>query len=37
MWSDPNEDGITGEERIYDTSHLENQPSRVPQWQAPTP
>lgn len=37
MWSDPNEDGITGEERIYDTSHLENQPSRIPQWSAPTP
>ena len=37
MWSDPNEDGITGEERIYDTSHLETQPSRIPRWQAPTP
>ncbi len=37
MWSDPHEDGITGEERIYDTSHLENQPSRIPQWSAPTP
>lgn len=37
MWSDPNEDGITGEERIYDTSHLEKNPSRIPQWQAPTP
>ena len=37
MWSDPNEDGITGEERIYDTSHLENQPSRIPQWRAPVP
>ncbi len=37
MWSDPHEDGITGEERIYDTSHLENQPSRIPQWSAPNP
>jgi len=37
MWSDPNEDGITGEERIYDTSHLEKQPSRIPRWEAPTP
>ena len=37
MWSDPNEDGITGEERIYDTGHLENHSSRIPQWQAPTP
>ena len=37
MWSDPDEDGITGNERIYDTSHLDNQPSRIPQWSAPTP
>ena len=37
MWSDPDEDGITGNERIYDTSHLENQPSRIPQWSAPRP
>ena len=37
MWSDPDEDGITGNERIYDTSHLENQPSRIPQWSAPNP
>ncbi len=37
MWSDPNEDGITGDERIYDTSHLETQPSRIPQWSAPQP
>lgn len=37
MWSDPDEDGITGNERIYDTSHLENHPSRIPQWSAPIP
>ena len=37
MWSDPDEDGITGNERIYDTSHLEKQPSRVPRWSAPSP
>ena len=37
MWSDPDEDGITGNERIYDTSHLEKQPSRVPRWSAPVP
>ena len=37
MWSDPNEDGITGEERIYDTSDLENKPSRIPMWEAPKP
>ena len=37
MWSDPAEDGITGNERLYDTSHLEEHPSRIPQWSAPTP
>ncbi|MDD9820495.1 MAG: hypothetical protein OXR07_06415 [Nitrospira sp.] len=37
MWSDPAEDGITGNERLYDTSHLEEQPSRVPRWSAPDP
>ncbi len=37
MWSDPHEDGITGNERLYDTSHLEERPSRIPRWSAPTP
>ncbi len=37
MWSDPDEDGITGNERTYDTSHLEKEPSRIPQWSAPVP
>jgi len=37
MWSDPAEDGITGNERLYDTSHLEEQPSRIPRWSAPDP
>jgi len=37
MWSDPDEDGITGNERTYDTSPLEEQPSRIPQWSAPSP
>lgn len=37
MWSDPDEDGITGNERTYDTSHLEEHPSRIPQWSAPSP
>lgn len=37
MWSDPAEDGITGNERLYDTSHLEKQPSRIPRWSAPDP
>ncbi len=35
MWSDPAEDGVTGNERLYDTSHLEKQPSRIPRWSAP--
>ncbi len=37
MWSDPDEDGLTGNERLYDTSHLEKQPSRIPRWSAPSP
>ena len=37
MWSDPDEDGITGNERTYDTSHLEKEPSRIPRWSAPSP
>ena len=37
MWSDSDEDGITGNEKTYDTSHLEQQPSRIPQWSAPVP
>lgn len=37
MWSDPNEDGITGDERFYDSSDLQSSPSRIPLWKAPTP
>ncbi len=37
MWSDPDEDGLTGNEKTYDTSPLEQQPSRIPQWSAPVP
>ena len=37
MWSDPHEDGITGEERLYDSSDLQSAPSQIPLWSAPTP
>ena len=37
MWSDPDEDGLTGNEKTYDTSPLEQQPSRIPRWSAPSP
>ncbi len=37
MWSDPDEDGITGNERLYDSSDLQSKPSRIPIWKAPSP
>ena len=37
MWSDPYEDGLTGNERPYDSSDLQDPPSKVPSWSAPTP
>jgi len=37
MWSDPDEDGVTGNERLYDSSDLQSQPSRIPMWEAPKP
>lgn len=37
MWSDPDEDGVTGNERIYDSSDLQSQPSRIPMWSSPKP
>jgi len=37
MWSDPHEDGITGEERLYDSSDLQSAPSQIPLWSAPKP
>jgi hypothetical protein len=37
MWSDPHEDGITGEERLYDSSDLQSTPSEIPLWSAPKP
>lgn len=37
MWSDPDEDGVTGNERLYDSSDLQSKPSRIPTWKAPSP
>lgn len=35
MWSDPDEDGVTGNERPYDNSDLQRAPSEVPLWSPP--
>ena len=32
MWSDPYEDGVTGNERVYDSSDLQRKPSEIPSW-----
>ncbi len=37
MWSDAHEDGITGDERLYDSSDLQSAPSQIPLWSAPKP
>lgn len=37
MWSDPYEDGLTGNERPYDSSDLQHPPSEIPFWSAPDP
>ncbi len=37
MWSDPEEDGVTGNEKIYDSSDLQQGLSSIPMWSAPTP
>ena len=37
MWSDPDEDGVTGNERLYDSSDLQSHPSRIPMWSSPKP
>jgi len=37
MWSDPYEDGLTGNERPYDSSDLQTPPSEIPSWSAPDP
>ncbi len=35
MWSDPYEDGLTGNEKVYDSSDLQTPPSEIPLWSAP--
>ena len=35
MWSDPLEDGLTGNEKVYDSSDLQTPPSEIPFWSAP--
>ncbi len=37
MWSDPYEDGLTGNEKPYDSSDLQTPPSEIPLWSAPDP
>lgn len=37
MWSDPEEDGVTGNERPYDNSDLQRMPSQIPMWSPPPP
>ena len=37
MWSDPYEDGLTGNEKVYDSSDLQTPPSEIPMWSAPDP
>ena len=37
MWSDPYEDGLTGNERPYDSSDLQQPPTEIPLWSAPDP
>ena len=35
MWSDPYEDGLTGNEKPYDSSDLQTPPSAIPSWPPP--
>ena len=35
MWSDPYEDGLTGNEKVYDSSDLQSPPGEIPLWSAP--
>ncbi|NKB80622.1 MAG: hypothetical protein GKS05_01735 [Nitrospirales bacterium] len=37
MWSDPLEDGVTGNERLYDSSDLQTPSTHMPLWSAPQP
>ena len=37
MWSDPLEDGVTGNEQPYDSSDLQTPSSNIPLWSTPKP
>ncbi|GJL54275.1 MAG: hypothetical protein NPIRA02_14070 [Nitrospirales bacterium] len=37
IWVDSYEDGLTGNEKPYDNSDLQQAPAEVPLWSAPTP
>ncbi len=37
MWLDSYEDGLTGNEKPYDNSDLQQAPTEIPSWSAPTP
>ena len=37
MWLDTYEDGLTGNEKPYDNSDLQQPPTEIPSWSAPTP
>ncbi|GJL65427.1 MAG: hypothetical protein NPIRA05_03980 [Nitrospirales bacterium] len=37
IWVDSYEDGLTGNEKPYDNSDLQDAPSEIPLWSAPTP
>lgn len=37
MWLDSYEDGLTGNEKPYDNSDLQQAPTNIPSWSAPTP
>ena len=37
MWLDSYEDGLTGNEKPYDNSDLQQAPTEVPSWSAPIP
>lgn len=35
MWSDPQEDGVTGNEQLYDSSELQTPSGKIPLWSPP--
>ncbi len=37
MWLDSYEDGLTGNEKPYDNSDLQQAPTEIPSWSAPSP